>query len=62
MKFSLLKNFRFVQSDENFLCKNSLPYIANIWRALEVDENNVTRKFLTQIFCERNIRELWYNS
>ena len=46
--------FCFVQSDEKFLCENSLPvltYTANIlWHTLEVDENIITRKFLTQKF------------
>ena len=56
------ENFgHFVQSDEKFSCENSLPVLtystANIiWRALEVDENNITitRIFLIQKFCERN--------
>ena len=57
MKISLLKIFCFVHSDENFLHENSLPvltYTANIWHALEVDENIVTQIFLAQKFCERN--------
>ena len=44
----VLKTFRFAQNDEIFLRKNSLPvltYTANIWRALEVDENIVTQNF-----------------
>ena len=43
-----------MQSDENFLCENSLPVLtstANIWRVLQVDENIVTRIF--------NIKILW---
>ena len=46
--------FRFVRSDEKFLRENSLPvltYTANIWHTLEVDENIITRKFLTQKFA-----------
>ena len=40
-----------------FLHENSLPvltYTVNIWHTLEVNENIITRKFLTQNFCERN--------
>ena len=48
----LLKIFHFAQNDKNFLRENSLPvltYTANIlWPALEVDENIVTRIFLTK--------------
>ena len=52
------KRFRFARSDENFLGENSLPVLtcaANIlWHMLEVDENIVTRIFLTQKFCKYN--------
>ena len=45
IRIFVVKNFRFAQSNENFLHENSLPvltYTANIWHALEVDENIVT--------------------
>ena len=43
-----------MRSDEKFLRENILPvltYTANIWCTLEVDENIVTRIFLTQKFA-----------
>ena len=55
MNFSLLKNFHFAQKDENFLHENCLLvilYNVNIWCAFDMNENIVTRKFLTQKFCE----------
>ena len=57
MKFSLLKNFRFVQNDENFLRENCLLiilYTVNIWCAFDMNENIVTRKFLTIFTNEIN--------
>ena len=56
-EFSLLKFFRFAQNNENFLRENCLLvilYVVNIWCAFDMNENIVTRKFLTQNFCERN--------
>ena len=54
-----------MRSDENFLHENSLPILictANIWRVLEVNENNIiTRIFLTQKVCEQNQHKLRYN-
>ena len=47
------KNFFVLQ---NFLCKNGLSiltYTVNIWCMFDVDENSVSRKFLTK-FCKRN--------
>ena len=41
----VVKNFHFARSDKNFLHKNTLPVLtntANIWHALQVDENIVT--------------------
>jgi hypothetical protein len=49
--------FRFAQSDENLLHENSLPvltYTANIWRAIDMNENTVTQIFLAQNFCKQN--------
>ena len=49
--FRCSKFFCFPQCDENFLCENCLPvltYTANIWCAFDIDENIVTRKFLTK--------------
>jgi hypothetical protein len=43
-----------VQSDENFFRENNSPvqtYTANIWRAIDMNENIVTRIFLTQNSC-----------
>ena len=42
-----------MQSDEKFLCKNSLPDTANIWRALEVDKNIVTQIFYHKNFANK---------
>ena len=54
----VVKNFCFARGNENFLCKNNLPvltYKVNIWRTLEVDENNIVIQiFPTQKFCKRN--------
>jgi hypothetical protein len=55
---SLLKKFRFAQSDEKILRENNLPiqtYTANIWRVIDMYENNiffVARIFLTQNFMD----------
>jgi hypothetical protein len=49
VKISLLSIFRFVQSDENLLHNNNLrvlAYTANIWRAVNINENVVTQIFL----------------
>ena len=57
MNLSLLKNFHFVQNDENVLHENCLLvilYTVNIWCAFDMNENIVTQKFLTQKFCEQN--------
>ena len=54
---NFVKKFRFTQSDENILCKNCLLvliYTVNIWRVFDMNENIVTRKFLTQKICKQN--------
>ena len=46
----IVKNFRSTQNDEKILHEYYLPivlYVANIWHTREIDENIVTRKFLT---------------
>ena len=56
-EFFVLKISRFVQNDENFLHENCLLvilYTMDIWCAFDMNENIVTRKFLTQKFYERN--------
>ena len=57
MNFSLIKIFRFVQNDENFLHKNCLLiilYTVNIWCAFDMNKNIVTRKFLKNFADEFN--------
>ena len=56
-KFFVVKNFRFAQNNENFLHENCLLvilYIVNIRCAFDMNENIVTRKFLTHKLCKRN--------
>ncbi len=58
---SLLKNFRFAQSDEKFLRENNLPiqtYTANIWHAIDMYENIVTRIFLIQNFLQTKLTRI----
>ena len=52
----VVKNFRFAQKDENFLRENCLLvilYTVNVWCAFDMNENIVTRKFLTQYFANK---------
>jgi hypothetical protein len=57
-EYFVVKNFRFVQSDKNFLCEIIYLYkpIQRIyaWRAIDMYKNIVTRIFVTQNFCKRN--------
>jgi hypothetical protein len=62
-EYFVVKKFRFARSDENFLRENSLPvqtYTANIWRAIDMYENIITQKFLTQKFYERKLINMNY--
>jgi hypothetical protein len=65
----LLENFRFAQTDENFLLENILPvltYTANIWRAVDINcytnisSTKILRTKLTQITVQsHSTAELW---
>ena len=56
----VFKNFRLAQNDEIFyvifflLVVLHVYYTVNIWGMFDMNKNIVTRKFLTQKFCERN--------
>ena len=59
----IAKNFVLYEVMKFFLHKSSLPvliYTANVWRALELDENIVTRIILTQKFVKRNYGSIHY--
>ena len=59
MKFSLLKTFRFTQSDENFLHEIFFT-IYGEYMACLIWTKTVTQKFLIQKFCGRNSCESRY--
>ena len=46
-EFFVVKKFSFHPKRQKFLTRILLLYIANIWHTREIDENIVTRKFLT---------------
>ena len=61
LQFTKVKKIFFLHEVmKKILCKNNLPalpYTANIWHALEVDENIVTQIFNTKIL---QIKVYWY--
>ena len=51
-EFFVVKKFHFAQNDKNYEnCLLVILYTVNIWRVFDMNENIVTRKFLTQKFA-----------